>query len=173
MEFKIIGQFSLTDVAAWWGAVVATAIFIWDVIKWIKSGPRIVFTASANMLIIGDPIREGKTYVSVKATNIGTQATTLSNLGMLFYKSKWNRLNSKQDKAMIITNPGIPHPIPHILEPGRVWDGLILQNEEVENMAKDGILEAALYCSHARKPLRARIKLSHNKSLQRTANSRR
>ena len=30
MEFEIIGNFSLTDVAAWWGAVVATAIFIWQ-----------------------------------------------------------------------------------------------------------------------------------------------
>jgi hypothetical protein len=27
-----------SDIAAWWGAIVATAILFWDIIKWKKSG---------------------------------------------------------------------------------------------------------------------------------------
>ena len=87
MEFNINARFSLTDMAAWWGAVIATAIFIWDIIKWIKSGPKIVFTVWPNQIVMGDPVREGKTYINANVINRGTQPSTLRNLGLFFYKT--------------------------------------------------------------------------------------
>lgn len=163
MEFNINARFSLTDVAAWWGAVVATALFIWDIIKWIISGPKIIFTVWPNQIVMGDPVREGKTYINANVINRGTQPTTLRNLGLLFYKTRWRKFKHKADQAMIITNPNMHFPIPYLLEPGKVWNGLILQNNEVENMAKEGILEVSLSCSHLKKDLLRRVLIPDKK----------
>ncbi len=34
-------KMTITSVAAWWGALVATAVAVWDVVKWRKRGPRL------------------------------------------------------------------------------------------------------------------------------------
>ena len=33
---------SATDIAAWWGAVIATLALVWNIFTWIRSGPRFV-----------------------------------------------------------------------------------------------------------------------------------
>ena len=158
MHLEIKNTFTLTEVAAWWGAVVATSVFIWDIIKWFRTGPRIFFSASTNMLAVGDPVLEDNTYIVVKVVNVGTQQTTLTNLGMYFYKNKWNKLRNYAEKSMVIANPNISFPIPYLLEPGKLWNGFILQSEKVEDMLQNGILEVVLYCSHKKKPVKLKLK---------------
>jgi len=45
---------TLTGVLAVWGAFIATVVLIWDVYKWITSGPWIHLEVKANMLMYGD-----------------------------------------------------------------------------------------------------------------------
>ena len=66
-----------TDIVAWWGAIVATSVLIWDIYKWRTSGPRIKFIVQPNSLVVGDPARKGKRFISVKATNVGDRPTTI------------------------------------------------------------------------------------------------
>lgn len=39
----------LTEIAAWWGAFIATLLLFWDIYKWKRSGPIINVSASPNM----------------------------------------------------------------------------------------------------------------------------
>jgi hypothetical protein len=153
-----------TEVVAWWGAVIATLVLIWDVYKWKTSGPRIKFSASPDMEIIGDPQKqkEGKTYITVKAINIGGRPTTITKVGIIHYKSQFNRLIKKSDKKAIIIDTGLPYQLPYVLQPGAVWDGFIPQ-ENVEGMSTYGQLYCVLFYSNKKRPKTARIKILKTK----------
>lgn len=69
-----------SDIAAWWGAGVATLVFFWELYQKWASGPKVRISISANMLSYGDPLREGKTFVMLRAVNVGDASTTLTNL---------------------------------------------------------------------------------------------
>lgn len=69
MELKI--SIKATEIVAWWGAIVATIVLIWDIIKWRSAGLRIKFRVYPNLIVIGKPELEGKTYINAKASNIG------------------------------------------------------------------------------------------------------
>jgi hypothetical protein len=147
-----------SDIAAWWGAVVASLVFFWELYKWWESGPKVRLTANANMLIYGDPLREGKKFVTVRAVNVGDAATTLTILGGNFYSSFWARLRRKPAGSFIAGNPGMPHSLPFRLEPGALWDGAAIQDSEVEEMAQRGYLILELHQA-GRKPARARVNI--------------
>src|SRR5437879_4880685 len=42
---------NLTDVVAWWGAVVATIVLLWDVYKWTHRGADVRVEAAPNMKV--------------------------------------------------------------------------------------------------------------------------
>lgn len=134
---------TVTIFIAWWGAILATAVFVWDVYKWRKSGrPRLVITANGNLIEasrgLNPPIKT--TYISVKVTNVGDKATTLQLITFRFYKTsprKWRK--EKADKRGLFQSPISPSaPLPHKLDVGEVWSGMFLQTEEIEQMSKDG-----------------------------------
>ncbi len=154
---KINLNFTITEIAAWWGAIIATTILLWDIYKWKTSGPRVGVEVFPNRIIIGDPIREGKTYIGVKVTNTGNRPTTISNLCMQYYLTRWSWIRKKPNKSMVVGNPGIPHPVPHVLQPGTVWDGLIIQDDDVVEMATQGYLICELFISDKKKPITRRI----------------
>ena len=58
-----------TEIAAWWGAGVATLVLLWDVYKWVTLGPRVRMAVRGNMIVVGDPAQKGKKFVTVRATN--------------------------------------------------------------------------------------------------------
>jgi hypothetical protein len=149
---------SATEVAAWWGAVAATLVIVWDVYKWATSGPRVRIRVEADRLMVGDPMREGETFITVRATNTGDRPTTLTNLGFSYYRSWWHRkLLRKPDSNAVVTLGGTPHQLPHKLEPGGVWDGAAIQDEELKKMAAHGYLEMVVYQSHTGRPKRAHV----------------
>jgi len=119
----------LTDLLAVWGAFVATLVLLWDIFKWKKTGPQIIFTALPNMCMYGDPnISKDKTFISTKAANKGDHPTTITNLGIRYYSNYICRLFRKPNWQGVIANP-LPGRLPHKLEPGEVWCGLIDQDE--------------------------------------------
>jgi len=146
-----------TSLAAWWGAIIATIVLLWDIYKWKTSGPRLYIDVSSNMEIFGVPGHEGKKYVTVRVRNMGDKPTTITSLAGRFYKGKFNRILKKQQKAFVVGTPGITQQLPYVLQPGTIWDGLIVQNEELERMATNWILMGELYFSHRKKPLVFRI----------------
>lgn len=147
-----------------YAAVVSTFVLGWDFYKWLESGPKVRLTASSGMQLIGGVEPDPKTYVSVTAVNVGDRATTITNLGFVYYETwfkLWFRRN-RIDKGFIITGPSQAQPIPYRFEPGAQWIGLAHQDESVEAMIRDGYLFAVLYHSHSGKGVRCRLKPKKN-----------
>jgi len=68
-------EIDASTVAAWWGAVVSTAVLGWNIFVWLRSGPRLVVQASGNMIVIpryggGD---ENQRVISMKIENRGSK----------------------------------------------------------------------------------------------------
>lgn len=154
---------------AWYAAVVATIVLLWDVYKWIKSGPDLKLAASSNMEVYGDPDLEGQTYIYVSATNRGNIPTTLLTPGFYYYKNWWSWLRSwrpfrvwKRDGSYIIKNPGTiidkKYKLPYVILPGTIWQGLAKQDEQLEQLLKDGLLFFVLYSSHKGKAVMVRVR---------------
>jgi hypothetical protein len=151
-----------SEIAAWWGASIATLVLAWDVYKWKTSGPKLSMCVSPNMIVIGDPEREGKTWVSVTISNIGNLPTTLKGIGMEHYNNLFARIRRKPSVAAIFPNPNTSFPLPRILNPGDEWTGLIPQkrvdkNVSLEELAKNGHLMIWVSQSHSQRSKKVRL----------------
>lgn len=152
-------EFKGIDLVAWWGAVVATIVLIWDIYKWKTAGPRLKFFVRSGMIVVGDPSLKGQFFISSEATNIGDRSTTITNLVIQHYKSYFSMMRHKPQTSMIVTDPSPSQPLPYILQPGSVWRGLCPQTEEIEQLAKTGILVCGLCHSHSDKEIDRRISI--------------
>jgi hypothetical protein len=118
------------------------------------------------MQIVGGPVRDPKTYVSVTAWNVGDQPTTITNLGGMYFESWWRAylIRRKPSKAFIITEPSQAQRIPYRFEVGDQWLGLADQTDEIVQMAKDGYLFFILYTAGVGRGHRVRVKVSEKKA---------
>ncbi len=118
-----------SDYAAWWGALVASFLFVWDVYKWNKSRSNIEVTASPNMQAFDKVERklEEDKKILIKVVNNGDKVTTITNLMIRKYKNLWKKiLNKPEIEAFISDSENI---IPYELEPGKQWVASIDQND--------------------------------------------
>lgn len=166
MEVTIeLSRLTASDWAAWWGAIVATAVLVWDVIKWRRSGPIIRMSVSGNMQTINmGPRFDGQTWIFASVVNGGARPTTLTNFSGVYYRSRLRRLlRLKPDQAFIVTSPEVSKPMPCTLSPGEKWDGVLLQTQQVETWATDGVLYVQVHHSVRQRPVMRRVVLSEKK----------
>lgn len=161
---KIELNFINTDLVAWWGAILATIVLVWDIYKWKTSGPQIRFNAKPNMKTFNVPTHDGKTWISATAENIGTGATTITHLAFQYYKNWFKKIFKKPDSSWVIANATISpeYRIPYVLNPGTIWQGLALQTEELEEKSRKGYLICELYYSQNKKPKKYRVTIKKN-----------
>ena len=155
-----------TELAAWWGAVIATLVFVWDVYKWKMAGSIINVSVSPNMQTFGGISNglEETTFIVVEVTNTGDRKTTLTHLIGVHYTSMFNRLRKKQNKTFIVVIPVLSTPLPHVLEPGERWLGGIEQNQELEEMSRSGYLYCGVFHSSSKQPILQRVVVQNAKS---------
>ena len=146
-----------TAIVAWWGAIISTIVLIWDIIKWRLTGPKLRLTVTSGMIAINMPEYKGKKMILAEVVNYGNRPTTITNLGLFFFRGWWSRLKRKPDQSFIVATPSRTHPIPYELKQGTTWKGILMQDEDVEKMVREGFLICALYHSHRKRPLRRRI----------------
>lgn len=147
-----------TDCVAWWGAIVATGVLIWDVYKWKSSGARLRLKVQAGMKMLGDPAREQETWVTVRVTNVGNQPTTITTVGLRHYASWWDYVRRKPAKSFIIPQPSLSHQtLPHVLDVGQEWLGGAVQTCDIETMAEDGRLVIEVYDAVHNRPVIGRV----------------
>lgn len=142
-----------------YAAVVSTFVLGWDAYKWLASGPRIQVTASPGMSRIGGVVEDPNTYISVTACNVGDRATTITNLGGIYFDSWWKAyiLRRRATQAFIISDPSQAQRIPYRFDVGDQWIGLAIQTEEVEQWATSGYLFIIVYTSGTGRGHRARV----------------
>lgn len=154
-----------TEIVAWWGAILATIVFIWDIYKWKMAGAKLRVTVQSNMESINIPQYDGKTLIAVNVVNYGDRPTTITNLGFLWFENLWNRIRRRPDKAFIIPNPSQAQVLPFELKQGNLWSGIAVQDVAVEAMARDGLLYCVLYHTHTEKPVYRRLRIPKKKSV--------
>jgi hypothetical protein len=147
---------SPSEIAAWWGAVIATLVFLWELYKKWQEGPKLRVTVNTNMIFIGDAAREGQRFITVRAVNIGDASTTVTNLGGNYYRSVWTRLLRRPEQSFVVARAGTTQPLPYKLEPGSIWDGSVKQDPNVEQWARSGHLMLAVYQA-GRNPVTRRV----------------
>lgn len=145
-----------------YAAIVATGVLSLEVRRWVEAQARLVISVSPGMKTFNIPETEGKTYVVVTVVNRGASPTTLTHLALLGFSTKWQRLRRKHCRAAVVY-PKIPGTtsgqLPHILEPGGEWKGMILENDTLREWADEGHLYAAIYASHSDRPTLEAVKL--------------
>ena len=148
-----------TDVAAWIGALTGTGVLLWDIFKWVHSGARIKVSAAPNMTGYGNAAQllGNKTCVAVEATNVGHSKTTVTHLVGFHYKSWWRRLFRRKPSTTFFVPDPQPGRLPHVLDAGERWLGMIEQNAELENMTREGYLYVGVYHSTGRRPVVDRV----------------
>lgn len=153
-----------TDFVAWWGAITATVVFVWDIYKWKTQGPQLELSLSPNMQVLGDPAREGIQWVSITVTNVGDRPTTIKGVGMKYYRNWWQRIRNRAEKAAVFPNPNDSYPLPRILKPGDEWVGLVPQARsdlgiDLPMMSRTGHLVIWLTQSHKPNSLKKRLRV--------------
>jgi hypothetical protein len=143
-----------------YAALVSTFILGWDAYKWLAAGPKIALRASMHMKLVGGGAVDPKTYISVIASNIGDQPTTITNLGGMYFKSWWGAYIRRRrfDEGFIVNQPSQAQPIPYRFEVGDQWMGLMGQTEEIITKARDGYLFLVLYTARGGRGTRVRVR---------------
>ena len=149
-----------TEIVAWWGAILATIVFAWDIYKWKTAGPKLRVTVHTGMETINMPQYDGKTVISVNVSNYGDRPTTITHLGYLWFSSFWGRIRKRPNKAFVIPNPSDVHVLPYELKQGNLWTGIAIQDENVAQMANAGRLYCVLYHSHSERPIYRRVSIA-------------
>ncbi len=149
---------SLTEAAAWWGALTGTAVLIWDIVKHTRSGARLWVNAAPDMQGVNMPgIKETQFMIFVEANNVGDRSTTITHLLTAHYKNLWEWVWSKPSHQAAVINPGPGLKFPHVLEPGQRWTGLVNQDDLVSQIGFSGYLYCGIVHSSKKKPIMVRV----------------
>jgi hypothetical protein len=148
---------SSTDFVAWWGAILSSIIFLWDIYKYRNAGPKLRFHVQPGMIML--PSADKRTFIQTEVTNYGDRPTTLTNITFYYFEKPWSwaRLRNRPTTAGVLNNPNPEQPFPCELKAGGVWRGLTEQKPELEAWGRKGALYFDLYHSHSTKPLRQRV----------------
>ena len=157
MTIPSSSQLSPSDVAAWWGAIVASIVLVWDIIKWRMSQTVLRIQASPNMRIFDTAIPPKPTYITLRVCNRGGQPTTIELVVVFHHANLFHRLLRKADTAGVVLSSTAGR-VPHLLGPGEVWTGLIDQDDVLAKCNSGGYLYCGVNHSRGEKPVLSRVK---------------
>ena len=146
------------DFVAIYAAVVSTAVLIWQIVTWLRPGPRLRGRASANMVgYDASGHSDGQRFVMFNVENVGTGATTITHVALYGYAGWRAWLRKRHTWAAIIDRGVAAHPLPYVLNAGHTFTPLANQTDELERWSRDMWLYGAIVHSSARHPLLMRI----------------
>lgn len=162
-----------SEIAAWWGAIAASGLLVWDVVKWLRSKAVLRMTANPNAWYSDSEVvsetkfedaisRKLKPYIHIELTNIGTMPTTIMCIEAV---RPWKGGQVGQ------SGPGFQEhfgkKLPHVLYPGEVWSCRADQ-KQLYNLPGDGPLEIKVVASHKIRPLVKKLKIPTESDRRRT-----
>jgi len=156
--------------------VVAACAFVLELRRWFDEGVKLSMTVRPEAQLFGGGVQDDKTYLAITVTNRGTAATTIAHMVLYNYPDrlsltlsklshvlfKWPRFvwrwrTQHEPKTFIVINPE-PIPLPHLLEPGRNWQGMAFHTSEMQKMIDGGRLFVGVIGSHSSKILLRRVR---------------
>ena len=159
---------SSTQILAWWGAVIATIVLAWDVIKWRRNAAIIRFVVIPNawypdsevMSLVNSPDGASgtmKQYIHIELINMGTLPTTIMQIGA---RRRWKKGEMGQDGSVFKEHYGTV--LPYVLKPGEVWSCRGDQ-ERLLTLHGDKPLEIVIRVSHRLKPMFKKVNFPASK----------
>jgi len=143
-----------TEVVAWYGAIVATAVFVWNIWTWTRRQARLRVQIRGRVFYPDGTVLETEktangetkvyaTYYHVEVTNIGELPTTILGAsattraaGVLDRLQAWRYsvVGEFGTHAFFPHNQKTP---PHTLGPGEVWSCRV-QEDNIHNLRQKG-----------------------------------
>lgn len=147
-----------TDTVAWWGAVLASIVFIWDIIKWWRNSTRLRFIVrpdtyyqdSETVPLPGEPKGGGwvKPSIHIELNNIGIYPTTILSV--------WAERKLDQGGTVGDSGPAFTmhfgKTLPYMIGVGDIWSCRIDQ-ARLTKIASKAPLKIYVAVSHLEKPL--------------------
>lgn len=153
---------TVSDYAAWWGAIIATLVFIWEIYKWHDDRPKLRVTIGSDLVIWNELTGIGdKKYLRISVVNRGGTTTKIEALHFFHYKSYFKFLFSKPSQNAWLIHVVHPNePMPFKIDINERWTVNLEQTDELYEFSKNGFFCVAIYCSHCDKPIRKKIKFN-------------
>ncbi len=146
------------DPVAIYAAIVATAILVWEVIKWFRSGPRLTGRTQPNTIVVGGFPEDKDTYVFVEVRNVGDRRTTIKGVYLIGYESFWHLLRRRGKFNAMVVHEDPAYPLPFVLEDGRVFHSKLTQTDEIVELSRSLKLFVVVGDSSNRRDLHLRVK---------------
>lgn len=146
------GAWTASDIAAWYGAAIATAVFLWDIAKWLRSGPKLIVRVNTGMERTSPAGHDPTPLIFVTVQNVGDQATTITHLfGQVFSGRIAKLMRRRPQQRFVLTNPQVP--IPKKIEPGEQWSAWHPEKDIKALAIGNAIVEIGIHHSMAKKPV--------------------
>jgi hypothetical protein len=155
-----------TDIAAWWGAILASLTLVWNIFRWHREQCKIRVRILPNMSIsLPNGEQTGQKSIFVEASNVGGKDTTITLLGGYRCLSLSERLRRRSVRSfgVPLIRPG--QSLPHIIRPGETWTGCIVQSAEIEKWAREETLYCGIWHSLSKRPVLSRVVIAATKQL--------
>lgn len=146
---------STTQYVAWIGALSGLGSLFWNIYTKLTSGPKLKMTAYANMVLMPPP-PHNPSLLKVTVQNAGTTPTTITNLCLFKYNSRWDRFRNRPSISAVVANHSGPQ-FPHKLEVGSEWTVTMEQDTRFEEWLQTDKLWCAVVHSFSKKPKLAKI----------------
>jgi hypothetical protein len=146
------------DPIAIYAATVSTTVLIWNIFIWFRTGPRLKVSASANMKTFGQGVRDDTTYIVANVRNVGTQQTTITHVVMFAYRNRWDRFRKRASETFVVNHAVLAYPIPYVLEAGKTFMSMIVQNETAEKLSHSRLLYVGIVHAFRDRPVLARVR---------------
>lgn len=151
-------QWETTDVLAWWGAIIATLVLVWDILKWRKDRVNL----SVKIIGIDVPVGQG---IRCEISNRGGKATTIIDVMLVTYQDNpfLRLIRMAKITKYLSASMNLPSP----LAPGAVWkqdffvkkkSDLIPFGEDYWEQFQRGKLYYKIKFSHSGRYVRGRVK---------------
>ena len=159
-------QSDLTKVAAWWGAVIATGVFLWDIYKWWRAGANLRIKVLSDAFAFGAGAGKPQgPYIVVTVTNVGDAPTTIQSLSGSIYRNKWQRFFRKPIQSLLFVNPSIGQQCPYKLLPGEQWKHSVDQSRLVKDHGEGTFLLCQVSHTMKKKPVTIGVQLKNSDPL--------
>jgi hypothetical protein len=148
------------DFIAIYAAFVATGALFLEMRRWAESGPRIVVTATPEMMIFGGGQPDENDLLGVIVYNRGDIPTTITGMIIVRFEPNWFGLRQRRAQQFVVTNPQPPgHPlnVPAELKPGGQWMGFGRPRPDLMPDIQNGMYWAGVHTTARDKPYLAKI----------------
>ena len=112
--------------------MIASFALALEVRRWFESGPRLSLSVMGDALFF--PQTDGNPRLALTVINRGTTSTTLSNMVLFGYTSRWQKWRKKPFFTAIVPQPDIPFE----LGANKFWLASLTYDEETIGMRRKG-----------------------------------